>query len=149
MAATGCPHAGTGRDSTQQYSPIEARACTFIYHPAQACTGTSAVPARNRALAARLLLANTVRRLCTELLQIAVSCLVRATRCLSALENKYSAGPPRASTRVQAKSRAWHKSNFALQGALRGSSKESVKFELSNGRQIVSALSAAVHAMLQ
>ena len=56
-----------------------------------------------------------------------VSCLVRATRCLSALENKYSPGPTRAFTRVQVKSRAWHKSSFALQGALRGSSKERVK----------------------
>lgn len=41
----------------------------FIYHPAQACTGTSVVPARNRALA-RLLLADTVRRLCTEVFQV-------------------------------------------------------------------------------
>jgi hypothetical protein len=41
----------------------------------------------------------------------------------------------------------WQKSNLALQGALRGCSKENAK--LSNGRQIASALSAAVHAMLQ
>lgn len=131
MAATGCPPAGTGRDSTQQHSPIEARACTFIYHPAQACTGTSVVPARNRALAARLLLADTVRRLCTEVFQIVVSCLVRATRCLSALENNLNTlqglPAPLLCTRVQVRSRAWHRSNFALQGALHGSSKENVK----------------------
>ena len=75
-----------------------------------------------------------------------VSCLVRATRCLSALENNLNTLQDLPAsllcTRVQVRSRAWDRSNFALQGALRGSSKESIK--LPNGRQIASALSAAV-----
>jgi len=57
-----------------------------------------------------------------------VSCLVRATRCLSALENNLNTLQDLPAsllcTRVQVRSRAWDRSNFALQGALRGSSKE-------------------------
>ena len=72
-----------------------------------------------------------------------VSCLVRATRCLSALENNLNTlqglPAPLLCTRVQVRS---SRPNFTLQGALRGSSKESIK--LPNGRQIASALSAAV-----
>lgn len=122
--ATYCPYVATGRYlKPQRESPIEtaARASTFRCQRAQACTGMSAVPAAkicNRALADRLLLVGALRQFCKVMFQIVESRLVRATGWLSS-QNVNRAS--RASTRVQLESRTWHRSNFALQGALRGS----------------------------
>lgn len=110
--------ADTGKSRRLQISPIEtACASALKYLSAHVCTGMPAVPAVkpcNSALTEILLLAarhdGAVRR-CFRL-----CCLGQTTGCL-----KEHVRASRASTRLQLKSRTWHKHNLVLQGAMRGS----------------------------
>lgn len=123
---------GNSQASKSRQSKQVGQAPSYICLSAQVCTGISAVSAAkacNRAPAERLLLVRARHdgpaRRCFRL-----CCLGQATGCLN--EQRRAS---RASTRLQLKSRTWHKHNLRLQGATHGSKLKAQSKETQMSKQ--------------